>query len=218
MKNKQQEIFDTASLLFSTEGIKKTSVEIISRHCGISKKTFYTYYPDKEAVIKEIVENALSRTEKYVITLSEISSDAAYDLVSFFEFIQNIIAVFTPVFISDLFRFYPAVNDCILEYRSRKFLPFFIENVKRGVQEGCYRKSVDGKLTGELYFKQIDLTLEDDSLTAAEKFSVLSYINSFFLHGIVSGSGANCCSQIEMNSAVNYFKQDESRENNKESN
>lgn len=190
MKNKQLVLLETASVLFSKEGIKKTSVETISRHCGISKKTFYTYYPDKEAIIKEIVENALSRTEKYVIMLSEISSDAVFDLVSFFEFIQNNISVFTPVFISDLFKFYPAVNDSVREYRSRKFLPFFIENVKRGVKEGCYRKSVDAKLTGELYFSQIDMTLEDDSLEALEKFRVLSYINSFFLHGIVNGIGA----------------------------
>ncbi|PBJ07992.1 TetR/AcrR family transcriptional regulator [Flavobacterium sp. ACN6] len=189
MKNKQLEILETAAVLFSKGGIKKTSVEIISRQCGISKKTFYTYYSDKEAVIKDIVENALSRTEKYASTLSETSSDAACDLIRFFKFIQNNIAVFTPVFISDLFKFYPAVNDCIREYRSKKFLPFFMENIKRGVQEGCYRKSVDGKLTGELYFRQIDLTLEDDSLTALEKFTVLSYINSFFLHGIVNGFG-----------------------------
>lgn len=190
MERKQQKILDTTSSLFSKEGIKKTSVDLISSHCGISKKTFYQYYSDKEAVIKEIVKNSLHEIEKYIITLSNISPNAVSELINFFKFLQNNISVFTPVFINDLLKFYPAVNDFILEFRAKIFLPFFIQNVQRGILENCYRNSVDGRLTGELYFKQIDLALEDNSLTAKEKFRVLSYINNFFLHGVVNSIGA----------------------------
>lgn len=189
MNNKQQEILETTSLLFSQEGIKKTSVDLISSHCGISKKTFYQYYSDKEAVIKEIVKKSLQKIEKYIITLSNISPNAVSELINFFKFLQSNISVFTPVFINDLLKFYPSVNDFILEFRAKIFFPFFIQNVQRGILENCYRNSVDGRLTGELYFKQIDLTLEDNSLTAKEKFRVLSYINNFFLHGVVNGIG-----------------------------
>jgi AcrR family transcriptional regulator len=189
-KEKEQEILETTSLLFSKVGIKKTSVELISLRCGISKKTFYNYYPDKETIVKEIVKNALYKTERYIITLSKISPNATSELINFFKFLQGNLSVFTPVFISDLLKFYPAVNDFILQFRAKIFLPFFIQNVQRGILENCYRNSVDGRLTGELYFKQIDLALEDNTLTVKEKFRVLSYINNFFLHGLVNGIGA----------------------------
>lgn len=185
--NKKQKIIETASLLFSKEGIKKTSIDLISRKCGISKKTFYIYFSDKETIITHIVENALGRTEEYILTLSIISLDAVSELTSFFEFIQNDIFEFTPIFLSDLLKFYPDISDLISKSRTTKFLPFFINNLEKGLSDGCYRKTIDGKLTAELYFRQIDFTLEDETLTASEKIHVLSYINSFFLHGIVNG-------------------------------
>lgn len=191
MKSKQQEIIEIASLLFSEEGIKKTSVDIISQHCGISKKTFYQYFRDKETIVKDVVINALSKIDNYIKTLLEIANDAIAELINFLKFLQANVAVFTPIFISDLLKFYPTVNDDLLKYRTTKFLPFFIQNVDKGILEGCYRKSVNSKLTGELYFKQIDIALEDDSIAVVEKNNILSYINSFFLHGIVNRVGAN---------------------------
>lgn len=189
MRNKEKEILDTATLLFLKKGIKKTSVELICRNCGISKKTFYNYYPDKKTIIEDVVKSFLSKAEKYIDTLSNISPNAASELINLFKFIQSNMSIFTPVFINDLLKFYPVVNEYIAETRLTKFLPFFIQNVKKGINEGLYRESLNGKLTGELYFRQIDMTLEDVSLTASEKLSVLSYINIFFLHGIINDMG-----------------------------
>ncbi|OXB07829.1 TetR/AcrR family transcriptional regulator [Flavobacterium pectinovorum] len=188
--NKKQEIIEAASLLFSKEGIRKTSIDLISRKCGISKKTFYIYFTDKETIITDIVTNALRRTEEYIQTLSVISLDALSELSSFFEFIQNDNFEFTPIFLSDLLKFYPDISDLITESRKTKFLPFFIHNLEKGVSEGCYRKAINGKLTAEMYFRQVDFTLEDGTLTASEKIHVLTYINNFFLYGIVNGMGS----------------------------
>jgi AcrR family transcriptional regulator len=190
MKNKELEIIKTASLLFSQEGIRKTSVDSISQHCGISKKTFYQYFPDKETIIRDIVTNALSKIDNYIKVLLDASGDVVPELIDFLKFIQCNISVFTPIFISDLLKHYPNVNEVLLEYRRTKFLPFFMQNIDRGILEGCYRESTDSKLIGELYFKQIDLTLEDDSISDSEKDNKLAHINSFFLHGILSGAGA----------------------------
>jgi len=189
MKNKLQDIINTASLLFAGKGIKKTSVDLICHNCGISKKTFYQYFPDKETIVNEIVKNALVNTEKHIDKLRKIMADAPTELSTFFKFMQRNLSVFTPVFMSDLMKFYPKVYDLMLESKNSKFLPFFSENLKRGISEGYYRKSLDAGITAALYFKQLDYALEDE-IMLSEKFKFLSYINSFFLHGIVNRAGA----------------------------
>lgn len=189
MNNKLQDILQAASLLFASNGVKKTSVDLICHNCGISKKTFYLYFLDKETIVKEIVQGTLVNTEKYIEGLKGLTQDAPAELISFFNFMQDSAPVFTPVFINDIVRFYPEVNNLILESKNKKFLPFFSQNIKKGILEGFYRKSLDANITAALYFRQIDYALEDE-LVLWEKFKFLSYINSFFLHGILNKRGA----------------------------
>lgn len=188
MNNKLQDILHAASLLFASNGVKKTSVDLISHNCGISKKTFYLYFLDKETIVQEIVQGTLVNTEKHIEGLKSLPHDAPTELISFFNFMQNSAPVFTPVFINDIVRFYPKVNNLIMESKNKKFLPFFSQNIKKGILEGFYRKSLDANITASLYFRQIDYALEDE-IVHWEKFKFLSYINSFFLHGILNKKG-----------------------------
>jgi AcrR family transcriptional regulator len=189
MKHKLQDIINNASVLFADNGIRKTPVDLICHNCGISKKTFYQYFPDKETIVNEIVKNAVVNTEKQIEKQKKIMQDAPTELSIFFRYMKLNLSVFTPVFMSDLIKFYPKVYDLMLESKNSKFLPFFSENVKRGISEGYYRKSLDAGITAALYFKQLDYALADE-IMLSEKFKFLSYINSFFLHGIVNMAGA----------------------------
>jgi AcrR family transcriptional regulator len=190
MSTKKQTILETASLLFLQKGIKRTSVDDIASGSGISKKTFYFYFKDKEAIISEIVTKVLVKIEKYIRILPCISPNAISELIKFFQFMQGNVYVFTPQFIKDLTQFYPGVNDMIIQYRTSKFLPFFIGNIQRGIYEEIYRKTIDSTIIGEMYFLQLDHALEDDSLDMSERLRKLAFINAFFVNGVVNERGA----------------------------
>jgi AcrR family transcriptional regulator len=53
----QERLLDKGSRLFSTFGLKKTNVEEITRAVGISKGAFYLFYPSKEALFMDVIEN-----------------------------------------------------------------------------------------------------------------------------------------------------------------
>ncbi|HBN01593.1 MAG TPA: hypothetical protein DD383_03040, partial [Rikenellaceae bacterium] len=50
-------IMRTADSLFSEEGIREVSIDDICRKLGISKKTFYQYYAQKEDLVADVVTN-----------------------------------------------------------------------------------------------------------------------------------------------------------------
>lgn len=186
MEKKQQEILNVAAALFSAAGIKKTTVDLISLKCGISKKTLYQFFDHKEAIVAEIVKNALSKIRNYIKDTTVKVVEAPLELIVFFYFIKTNLSVFTPIFISDIIKFYPDINTLISRSRTAEFLPFLIKNVDRGITEGHYRESINSRLTAELYFRQLDCVLGDNLLNGCEKIEILSYINSFFLHGILN--------------------------------
>ncbi len=44
--------------MFSTQGLKKTTVEGLANAAGISKGAFYIFYPSKEALFMDVIEQA----------------------------------------------------------------------------------------------------------------------------------------------------------------
>lgn len=189
MEKKQQEILDAATVLFSAAGIKKTSVNLISSNCGISKKTLYQFFENKEAIVSEIVKNTLLKIRHYIKQTALKPVEAPLELIGFFYFINTSLSVFTPIFINDITKFYPGINTLIIRSRTLEFFPFLIKNIDRGIMEGHYRDSINSRLTAELYFRQLDCAIGDNTLKGSEKTEILSCINSFFLHGILQGTG-----------------------------
>lgn len=189
MHNKRKDILETASMLFLQKGIRATTVDEIAKRCHISKKTFYYFFVDKEIVVAEIVQNLIIKTDQQLRMFPDISPNASSELISFFQYLQANIFVFNALFMNDLKKYYPNIHNLLLQDRQNKLIPFFIRNIERGVSEDIYRINLDSKLTAELYFLQLDNVIDNTEVSENERYTVIYYINSFFLHGILNKTG-----------------------------
>ena len=72
MKPKQAEIIRHSMSLFNKEGYQSPSIDRISENAGISKMTFYRYYPDKEALILDILQQ---KECDFMQALQDITAD-----------------------------------------------------------------------------------------------------------------------------------------------
>jgi len=59
MKAKKQDIITSSMRLFNKEGYQSPGVDRIAEVAGVSKMTFYRYFPDKESLIIVILEEKL---------------------------------------------------------------------------------------------------------------------------------------------------------------
>ena len=60
-KQKRTALLDSAYELFTTVGFFNTTIRDITRKAGVAKGTFYLYYPDKEAILNELVRTKAAR-------------------------------------------------------------------------------------------------------------------------------------------------------------
>lgn len=58
---KQEDIIKSAIEVFAKKGFEQSSMEGISRHAGVSKRTLYKYYPNKDALFEVIVDKLMCR-------------------------------------------------------------------------------------------------------------------------------------------------------------
>ncbi|MET0992361.1 MAG: TetR/AcrR family transcriptional regulator [Lacisediminihabitans sp.] len=55
---KRAAILDAARELFLADGFDRTSVDAIAAHAGVSKRTVYDYFGDKQTLLREVVMSA----------------------------------------------------------------------------------------------------------------------------------------------------------------
>lgn len=55
-KLSREQILKTCALQFKRHGYAATSMEILAQACGLSKASFYYYYPSKEALLMDVLE------------------------------------------------------------------------------------------------------------------------------------------------------------------
>ncbi|KOO08975.1 TetR/AcrR family transcriptional regulator [Vibrio hepatarius] len=58
---KQEDIIKSAIAVFSQKGFEQASMEGISKHAGVSKRTLYKYYANKDALFEVIVDKLMCR-------------------------------------------------------------------------------------------------------------------------------------------------------------
>ena len=64
-----ERLVDQGSRLFSSQGLKKTSIEELAQSAGISKAAFYIFYPSKEALFMDVVERVEQHYRQEVLAM-----------------------------------------------------------------------------------------------------------------------------------------------------
>lgn len=88
----KEEIMLRSLPVFLQQGYHRTTMDDLAKACGLFKGSFYYYFPNKEALMKGILETSLEYVEKNVFAIAyQTDMPAAERLVKFFEAQQNLL-------------------------------------------------------------------------------------------------------------------------------
>ena len=84
MKSKKEQVIEAARELFSHYGYRKVSMDEIAKKSGVTKRTIYTYFKDKNDLIKYFLYDELRKMKELsnAIDKKDISFDSKiYELI-----------------------------------------------------------------------------------------------------------------------------------------
>ena len=150
-----------SSNLFRTFGFRGVTVDDICRECGISKKTIYNYYSDKESLANETIKfhyNNLYKEIKKIIDLSINSIETFFKISSHFRETLNDT---TPLFVHDLKKFHPELYKNHQDYKEKLFEKSLQKVLIAGKEEGLIRNDINKQ--GYIYSgaQLIDISILD---------------------------------------------------------
>ena len=132
---------------FAKNGIKAVKMDDIAQELGISKRTLYEIYENKEVMLFECLKQYEARREREMTVFMSNAKVNVMDILLYSYKIKiEEFHLTNPAFYTDL-AIYPKVLAYI-DSSKVKYHKRFMQFVKQGVREGFFRKEVDFELVG----------------------------------------------------------------------
>ena len=139
----QQRILEKATELFMRSGIRAVSMDEIASQTGISKKTIYQFYKDKDELVDAVMQSEEQSIHQDSKECLEQSENAVEEILLTLSRVYARFSKMNPVVISDMQRFHAKAHNRFQKLKYEHLNNVIQDNIQRGIQEGLYRKSLN---------------------------------------------------------------------------
>lgn len=184
-------ILSAALTLFTRNGIKSVSMDDIATHLGISKKTLYKWFENKDQIVSAVMSNHLDGVQGECEGIVGNARNAVDEMILMMDWAKRQFANVNPTTLHDLRKYYPAGWSLLHAHKSKYILSQIQDNLRRGVQEGLYRADLDVEVLSRLHLAHIDILFDPEIYPHSEfdPSRVHFACNEHFLLGMVTLKG-----------------------------
>ncbi|MFD2523758.1 TetR/AcrR family transcriptional regulator [Emticicia soli] len=187
----RERILQTAEALFRKFGIRSVTMDEIASELGISKKTIYQNFEDKDSIVHEIARlNMMCDIEES----ERIHKESANPIEQVFReatLLRKQASTINPAVFYDLKKYHPKTWQLFQEYNKVNFLEIVKNNLREGIEQGFYRAEIDIEILARLRLEEVECAFNRD-VFPPEKFNQTEVHTTFidhYLRGIMTQKG-----------------------------
>ncbi len=187
----RQRILSQADQLFNRYGIRSVTMDDMARDLGISKKTIYQYFNDKDEVVREVVKARFDEQRCEWDGLSAVARNAVDEVVMAAQHIEKSFRSMNPNMLYDLKKYHPSGWEIYLQHKESLLYQQVVRNLQRGIGEGLYRKEIQVEIIARMRLEQVQMGFEL-KMFPADRFNIADVqmqMFDHFIHGIVTLRG-----------------------------
>ena len=196
----QYRVLHKADELFRTYGIRSVTMDDIAKALGISKKTLYQSYSDKDLLIQDTVDLTISNHYTGIQSCKGIAAEnAIHEQFAINELLGKMMHGINPIMFYDLQKYYPSIWNKFSEFRNTKVLAEIQDNISRGIEEGLYRNDFDVLVQSKMRLAEIDSCFKYDVFPPSN-FSIVQVMKQsteMFMYGMVTLKGYKLINQYK---------------------
>ena len=139
----KEKIINKAKEMFLRLGFKSITMDDIASEIGISKKTIYKYFSNKDILIENTIELAFSEVQEIIIKIENLNLNAIEENFEIKRMFREMFksAESSPIY--QLKKHYPEIYDKVLSMQVSVCEDCFRQNITKGIREGLYRENLD---------------------------------------------------------------------------
>ncbi|HWI89831.1 MAG TPA: TetR/AcrR family transcriptional regulator [Flavisolibacter sp.] len=139
----KERILVKANELFHRYGIRSVSMDDIAAQLGMSKKTLYQYYTDKDELVHAVFDVILATNKNNCIECTKKGDNAIHEVFLSFDIMEEMLKTMNPSVLFDMHKYHPAAYRKFEEFKNSFLYKIIKGNLDRGVKEELYRNDID---------------------------------------------------------------------------
>ena len=139
----KERIAAKAEELFMQYGIRSVSMDDIANNLGMSKKTLYQYFADKDELVEAVVDGHIDIVEGDCMNCRKDAKDAIHEIFLTMEHIMQEFKNMNPMLLYDLEKFHFKAYQRFKNYKDKFLLQIIRSNIEWGIKEELYRADLN---------------------------------------------------------------------------
>ena len=179
--NSKNIILERSANMFFNYGIQNISMDDIAKKCGVSKKTIYKYFENKDDLVHQVIGVQLKELKEEIFKNKQVSENALKELILFFDYIKELSFKISASFGKELKKYYPTIFLEVIKHKNTIITHFLIENISKGKEEGFYKMDINTEEFCESFNDISKIIFLDGFVNPEINQNVLKFLNSLFL-------------------------------------
>jgi AcrR family transcriptional regulator len=187
----KERILAEAERLFWKYGVRSVTMEDIAHQLGISKKTIYQHFNDKEQILYQVIQDKTGRDQSEMDCMVTETSNPVEEILGVLTMIRKNTDQVSPNLLNDIKRYYPQAFALFRQYKEGQIMRSILENIQKGISQGIYRSDINPTILARLRVEQIELAFNHD-LFPSDQYSmhdVQAELMHHFVRGMLTEKG-----------------------------
>lgn len=163
----------------------------IATRLGVSKKTIYQYFADKDELVDDVVGDLLTYNISCCTTNKVTATDAVHEVFLAMEMIKQMFENMNPGILYDIERNHPVTFEKFLQHKYKFLFQVIKENIERGKKEELYREDINTEVIAKIRLETMFLPFNPD-IFPKSKYNIIDLekqLIEHFLFGVATMKG-----------------------------
>ena len=147
-------IIKETEILFMRYGIRSITMDYIAEQLGISKRTIYEKFKDKNELLQTCLEVSINEQNSKRDKIVSESENVIYAIFNFMNEGIHVMNTINPVFLSDLRKYYTDIWIITFKQSKIKNYNLTFKLLRKGVNEGVFRKEINIEIVAKIILEQ----------------------------------------------------------------
>lgn len=195
----KQRIIHGADELFMRYGVKSVTMDDISRHLSVSKKTIYQYFKDKDELVTDVANVHMAEEDATLDEIKGKATNAIEELFFVYQYVSQNVAQMNPSVIFDLKKYHPRAWGLFQAHKEKCIYGTIVRNLENGKKEGYYRQGINAEILATMRMQVIENAF-DPSIFPSSKFDLFEVqmqLLEHFVMGVVTIEGEKLYRQYQ---------------------
>jgi AcrR family transcriptional regulator len=167
--------------LFLKAGIKSVTMDDIAKHLGMSKKTIYQFFKDKNELVIALVQKKLKEDEDQMGDIVSKSGNVIEGMINMMKCSEEIFSRINPIVIHDMQKYHPDAWKQFQNFKSGVIVQTLEELLKKGIEQGYIRPDIDVKVIARMRMIQVEMGF-NTAIFPHSEFNVWKVQQQFLEH------------------------------------